>query len=173
MEQIAPLKEGRIDVGFGRILLDDPALDRLLLRNETLVVHSRRTTAVGAGADMRLADPPGGDADHLSEGAAAELRRPECSASSGARHEARPAQRGPRTADARSVWSPPEVGLCIVPAGVQRFRRDNVFYRRIDDPTAVSPIILSTRKGDRSGEIALLLKLIRQLYAKDGIIFGK
>ena len=64
-------------------------------------------------------------------------------------------------------------GICIVPQGVEQLRRDNVFYRRIDDPTAVSPIILSTRKGDRSGEIALLLKLIRQLYAKDGIIFGK
>ena len=34
VEQIAALKEGRIDVGFGRIPLDDPALDRQLLRNE-------------------------------------------------------------------------------------------------------------------------------------------
>lgn len=37
LEQIAALKEGRIDVGFGRIPLDDPAIDRRLLRNEKLV----------------------------------------------------------------------------------------------------------------------------------------
>jgi DNA-binding transcriptional LysR family regulator len=37
VEQIAALKEGRIDVGFGRIPLDDPALDRQLLRNEKLI----------------------------------------------------------------------------------------------------------------------------------------
>ena len=36
-EQIAALKEGRIDVGFGRIPMDDPALDRQLLRNEKLI----------------------------------------------------------------------------------------------------------------------------------------
>ena len=28
VEQIAALKEGRIDVGFGRIPLDDPAMER-------------------------------------------------------------------------------------------------------------------------------------------------
>ena len=37
MEQIAALKEGRIDVGFGRIPFDDPAITRQLLRNETMV----------------------------------------------------------------------------------------------------------------------------------------
>ena len=36
-EQIAALKEGRIDVGFGRIPLDDPAVERQLLRNEKLI----------------------------------------------------------------------------------------------------------------------------------------
>ena len=37
-EQIAALKEGRIDVGFGRIQFDDFAVERLLLRNERLSV---------------------------------------------------------------------------------------------------------------------------------------
>jgi LysR family transcriptional regulator, benzoate and cis,cis-muconate-responsive activator of ben and cat genes len=37
VEQIAALKEGRIDVGFGRIPLSDPALHRQLLRNGKLV----------------------------------------------------------------------------------------------------------------------------------------
>ena len=38
LEQIAALKDGRIDVGFGRIRLDDPAVRRDVLREERLVV---------------------------------------------------------------------------------------------------------------------------------------
>ena len=38
LEQIAALKDGRIDVGFGRIRFDDPAVRRDVLREEQLVV---------------------------------------------------------------------------------------------------------------------------------------
>ena len=38
IEQMTALKEGRIDVGFGRIPFEDPAVTRQLLRNERLVV---------------------------------------------------------------------------------------------------------------------------------------
>jgi DNA-binding transcriptional LysR family regulator len=36
MEQIAALKEGRIDVGFGRIEFEDPVIRRIVLRYEKL-----------------------------------------------------------------------------------------------------------------------------------------
>ena len=39
-------------------------------------------------------------------------------------------------------------------------------------PEAVSPIVMKTRKGDRSPELALILQLIKEMYRKDGIIFG-
>jgi hypothetical protein len=57
-----------------------------------------------------------------------------------------------------------EVGVCLVPVSVERLRRDNVVYRPLDEEKAVSPIIMSTRKGDRSSEITLILKLIREIY---------
>lgn len=38
LEQITALKEGRIDVGFGRVRFDDPALRREILREERLIV---------------------------------------------------------------------------------------------------------------------------------------
>ena len=66
-----------------------------------------------------------------------------------------------------------ETGLCIVPASVERLRRDNVVYRPIDDPAAVSPIIMSTRKGDRSPEIALILRTIQDIYKDEGVAFGR
>jgi len=36
LEQIAALKEARIDVGYGRIPFEDPAIERTLMRNERL-----------------------------------------------------------------------------------------------------------------------------------------
>ncbi len=41
-DQIQALKEGRIDVGFGRLRISDPAVKRVLLREESYdgCVHS-------------------------------------------------------------------------------------------------------------------------------------
>ena len=65
-----------------------------------------------------------------------------------------------------------EAGISLVPASVERLRRDDVTYRPLDDERAVSPIIMSNRKGDKSPEIALILRLIREIYNKEGIAFG-
>jgi len=55
---------------------------------------------------------------------------------------------------------------------VERLRRDNVMYRPLNEEKAVSPIIMSTRKGDKSPEIAFIVKLIREIYRKARISFG-
>jgi LysR family transcriptional regulator, benzoate and cis,cis-muconate-responsive activator of ben and cat genes len=65
-----------------------------------------------------------------------------------------------------------EAGVCLVPVSVESLQRENVVYRPLDEVKAVSPIILSTRKGDRSPEIALLLRLIRDIYRKARIDVG-
>ena len=172
VEQIAALKDGRIDVGFGRIPLDDPALDRQLLRNEKLLaaVPGNHTALTRSGA-LHLEDlateplivypksPRPSYADQvLSLFREAGIRPP-------AVHEVRELQTALGLVAA-------EAGVCLVPASVERLRRDNVAYRSMDAVDAVSPIIMSSRKGDRSPEIALVLKLIRQMYRKVGIVFG-
>ena len=65
-----------------------------------------------------------------------------------------------------------ESGVCLVPASVERLRRDNVVYRSLKETEAVSPIVMKTRKGDRSPELALILRLIKEIYRKEGIILG-
>ncbi len=65
-----------------------------------------------------------------------------------------------------------DTGVYIVPASVERLRRDNVVYRRLDEPGAVAPIIMSTRKGDRSPEIGVILNLVKEMYKQEGITFG-
>jgi LysR family transcriptional regulator, benzoate and cis,cis-muconate-responsive activator of ben and cat genes len=63
-------------------------------------------------------------------------------------------------------------GVCLVPASVERLRRDNVVYRPLKETSAVSPVVMKTRKGDRSPELGLILRLIREMYRKEGIVFG-
>ena len=173
VEQIAALKEGRIDVGFGRLQIDDPAIARMLLRNERLIaaVPAKHALAARKGP-LRLADLahdtlviyPKTPRPSYADQVLALLR--ERDVKPPAIHEVRELQTalGLVAADA---------GVCIVPAGVERFRRDNVVYRPLDERSAVSPIIMSTRKGDRSPEVALVLRLIKEMYRKEGIAFGR
>jgi DNA-binding transcriptional LysR family regulator len=65
-----------------------------------------------------------------------------------------------------------ETGICLVPAAVERLRRDNVAYRPLGEDNGVSPIIMSTRKDNKSPEITVILKLIREIYRQEGITFG-
>jgi hypothetical protein len=45
--------------------------------------------------------------------------------------------------------------------------RSDVRYRPLDDPYATSPIILSHRIHDQSEHIALVKRLIEELYAEN------
>jgi hypothetical protein len=65
-----------------------------------------------------------------------------------------------------------EVGVCLVPVSVEGRRRNNVVYRPLDEEKAVSPIIMSIRKGDKSPEIAFITKLTREMYRKERIASG-
>ena len=100
LEQIAALKEGRIDVGFGRIPFDDPLVERRLLRNERLirgaaVRPSARRECRGVAAQFAR----GRAARRLLECAASELRGPGARAVPRARTEAAGRARRPRGPD--------------------------------------------------------------------------
>ncbi len=173
LEQIVALKEGRIDVGFGRIRHDDPQVDRVLMRNERLVAalptaHPLAGTAepvtLDALAGLPLVVYPKAPRPSFADQAIGLFRdhglRPP------AIHEVRELQTALGLVAA-------ETGACLVPASVERLRRDNVVYMPLDAPDAVSPIIMSTRKDDPSPELLLILKLIKQMYRDEGITFGR
>ncbi len=171
-EQLAALKEGRIDVGFGRIQFDDAALERLLLRNEKLIVAlptAHPLLALKRG--LRLEDLAAGPlivypraprpsyADQVLALFRARGLRPT------AVFEVREFQTALGLVAA-------ETGVCLVPASVERLRRDGVAYRPLDEVGAVSPVIMSSRKGEPSPEVELILRLLRQIYVEEGIVFG-
>jgi len=174
LEQVAALKEHRIDVGFGRIAFDDPAITRHLLRNERLV------------AALPLGHP-------LLDGGSGPLRLGDVASEPLIVYP-----KAPRPSYADQVlalfqkqnitpWLVTEVrelqtalglvaaqaGVALVPASVRRLQREGVAYRDLDQEGATSPIFLSHRRGDASTEITAMLELIQAIYQEEGIRFGE
>jgi DNA-binding transcriptional LysR family regulator len=168
LEQIAALKEGRIDVGFGRIRFDDPAVRRDVLREERLVVAlplSHRlleregplsfTELVGEPLILYPRVPRPSYADQVISIFRDRGLEPNIA------HEARELQTAIGLVAA-------EVGICIVPTSVQRLRRDDVVYRELVEQSITSPIIMSRRINDRSPELAIMSRVIIEAYQEWG-----
>lgn len=173
LEQVGALKEGRIDVGFGRIAFDDPAITRLLLRNERLVVafpighpllERPGPLRLQDLAGERLIVYPKAPRPSYADQVLALFR--DQGLKPAALHEVRELQ----TALGLVVA---EAGVCLVPASVGQLRRDRLAYKPLEQDDAVSPIFMSCRKDDTSPEIARMLELIRDVYDKEGIAFGQ
>ncbi|HUD28429.1 MAG TPA: LysR family transcriptional regulator [Novosphingobium sp.] len=163
LEQITALKEGRIDVGFGRIRLDDPAVRRIILRNEKLIaafpVDHPLAQLEGPVSLRELAgepqilyprNPRPSYADQVISLFRDHAVEPRIV------HEARELQIAIGLVAA-------EEGMAIVPESVRRARSHDVAYRELVEP-ATSPIIMSHRPGDRSPELALMAQVIARKY---------
>lgn len=167
LDQIAALKDGRIDVGFGRIRFDDPAVRRVVLRNEKLVV------AFPIG--HRLAQGTGPVSLHDLEEELIILypRSPRPSYADQVISLFRDHAIEPRIAhEARELQIAiglvaAEEGMAIVPESVHRARSHDVAYRELAE-AATSPIIMSHRVGDRSVDLAHMIAVIARKYCEWG-----
>lgn len=172
LEQIVALKEGRIDVGFGRIPHDDQQVDRVLMRNEKLLAALPATHALAAEpGPFRFADLA-----HLPLVVYPKSPRPSYADQVLALFRARDL-RPPLVHEVKELQTAlglvaAETGFAIVPASVESLRRDNVVYAPLAEPGATSPILMSTRRDDPSPEIALILRIIKRMYRDEGIVFG-
>ncbi|MGJ8536860.1 MAG: LysR substrate-binding domain-containing protein, partial [Parasphingopyxis sp.] len=170
VEQIAALKEGRIDVGFGRLRIEDPAIRRLVLAKEKLV------------AVVSADDPLANSAEPVSL----------------AKLAAQPLIVYPRPArpsyadqvlgayhdlglDPVSVMEVRELqtaiglvaahaGVSLVPESVQRLQRDDVCYLQLAEAALKSPIMMIHRAGDVSAELNTLIEIGCALHGKDGVL---
>jgi DNA-binding transcriptional LysR family regulator len=163
LEQIAALKEGRIDVGFGRIRFEDPAVTRIVLREERLAAalpaNHALANEVGPLSLAQLAreplivyprEPRPSYADQVLA-----LFR-DHGLSPKVAHEARELQIAIGLVAA-------EEGVSIVPESVQRSRSDDVRYRDLVEP-AVSPIIMSCRANERTDALRHMADVIARRY---------
>ncbi len=163
LEQMGALRDGRIDVGFGRLRFDDPAITREVLREETLsVALPRAHKLIQRSKNLKLADtakealiiypkaPRPSYADHVLS-----LYR----------------DRGiePRVAfEVREIQTAlglvaAGVGITVVPSSVCQMRREDVSYVELHEPDLVSPIIMNYRTNDSSPWIQHLRELISAL----------
>ncbi|WP_051242540.1 LysR family transcriptional regulator [Azohydromonas australica] len=164
LDQMEALKAGRIDVGFGRIRLDDPVIKREVLREERLVA------AIPMEHALAIPDKPIIISALENQDILVYPKRPRPSYADqvlslfrdqglqpAAVHEVQEIQTALGLVAAG-------MGICVVPTGVSRLRPDEVVYRPLSDPQAVSPVIMSTRLHDRNDDIGVLRALIDLIY---------
>jgi LysR family transcriptional regulator, benzoate and cis,cis-muconate-responsive activator of ben and cat genes len=164
LDQIEALKSGRIDVGFGRIRLDDASIKREVLREERLVaaIPMEHTLAI-PGKPLILAALESFDILVYP-------RKPRPSYADQVLSLFRDQGLQPATVhEVQEIQTAlglvaAGMGICVVPEGVSRLRPDEVVYRALSDPQAVSPIIMSTRLHDQNEDIATLRSLIDRIY---------
>ncbi|ORM45947.1 LysR family transcriptional regulator [Pseudomonas chlororaphis subsp. chlororaphis] len=163
-QQVEALKAGRIDIGFGRIRIDDPAIVQKVQTEDRLVA------ALPAGHPLigqpvslaQLADEPfvlypgnprPSYADHVI------------------------ALFNTHGLNIRIVQWTNElqtaiglvgagIGITLVPASVQLLHRDDIGFSPLLEANATSPIIISRRVGDVSAGLSHCLRMIDELRAE-------
>lgn len=167
LDQIAALKEGRIDVGFGRLRFDDPAVRRIVLREERLVVALPIEHPLATGTGPISLQELAGEAQIIYPSA------PRPSYADQVLSLLRDHAIEPRIAhEARELQIAiglvaAEEGIAIVPESVRNARSGDVTFRDLLEP-ATSPIIMSHRVQDHSPELAMMMRLVAQKYTDWG-----
>lgn len=168
IDQIRALKEGRIDVGFGRVRLEDPVIRRIVLREERLVVA------------LPLAHPLGKKKTPLklralgAETIIVYPRQPRPSYADQVLSFFRDQGIEPVSIrEASELQSAvglvaAEEGICLVPESIAYMRQHDVRYRPLSDRHASSPIIMSYRPDTALPELALLSQVLGEMYAEWG-----
>lgn len=171
MDQIKALKEGRIDIGFGRIRLNDPSVRRVVLREEPLIAAlplAHRLCSTNAALSLH---------DLLDETLIVFPNAPRPSYADqvlAAFHDR--ALKPARVLETRELQVALGLvaageGVSIVPKSVYGLKRDDVSYQELDDARLVSPIIMSMRMLDASDDIERMLRLIYDLYDEHGMAY--
>lgn len=165
VQQIDALKAGRIDIGFGRVRSNDPAVERTVLREERLVL------AIPGGTPLAQSADPIPLASLAGEKLIVYPKEPRPSFADQVLtllHD-----QGAHPAEVQEVRElqtalglvAAESGVCLIPASA-RMARSDLHYRLVDDVHATSPVILSHRINDSSRYITMTKQLLREMYAE-------
>lgn len=164
MQQIEALKNGKIDVGFGRIRSNNPAVERIILYEERLVVATAPNSPLANTSEaisiqeltnqtllLYPKEPRPSFADQILGLLSDYGVRLENT------HEVRELQSALGLVAA-------EAGICLIPASAKL--RADIHYRLIKEERITSPIILSYRINDSSWYIDIIKELGQELYAE-------
>lgn len=160
LQQLDALKSGRIDIGFGRMLFDDPDITQHVLRQDPLVVAlpadhpllSSPVTLEQLAVEPFIlypANPRPNYADHVVG----------IFAQQGLKIHIAQMANELQTAIGLVAAG---VGITLVPASVQRLHRDDIGYVSLVDANVTSPIVVSYRTGDVSDTLRRCLDALAE-----------
>ncbi|MFD2836056.1 LysR family transcriptional regulator [Azotobacter vinelandii] len=155
VQQAEALKAGRIDIGFGRLRIEDEALENVLLAEEPLVAAVPAGSPLAAEGRIVLealleevlllypASPRPSFIDQVLQQFAARGYR------IGKSLETNSLQTAIGLVAAG-------MGVTLVPQCVQRLRRDDIVYRPLADRKLGAALIMTTRAGDGADHVLKL-----------------
>ncbi|MDR5894293.1 LysR family transcriptional regulator [Halomonas mongoliensis] len=151
VQQVQALKAGRIDMGFGRLRIDDPEVEQEVLFDEPIMA------AVPAGHPLEGTTPtlaelaryplilfPAKPRPSMADIMVGMFRR------QGLKVEV--VQEANELQTALSLVAS-EIGITLVPEQVRRLRRDGISYIYLADRSLTSPVICSRRRGEKPSPI--------------------
>jgi LysR family transcriptional regulator, benzoate and cis,cis-muconate-responsive activator of ben and cat genes len=162
LEQMAALKDGRIDVGFGRLRFDDPAITRIVMREEPIVAALPQ----GHAAAARAAPPT--LRDLASEPLIIYPSTPRPSYADQVLSFYRDNGIEPQVAfEVRELQMAlglvaAAAGICLVPQSVRRLGRPDIVFVDLNEPRLTSPIIMSFRTSDLSEPLSHFRSLVSE-----------
>lgn len=165
VQQAEALKAGRIDVGFGRLQLDDPAITSEVLMEESLVAVISVGHRLCSGRRLRLAQL-------ADEPIVLYPARPRPSYADEVikifRSRELPIRIAMEVNELQTAVGmvAAGVGVALVPESVKRLHRNDVSYRPLVDLGVVSPVIMNFRTGDQSPELARFRDLVKALLER-------
>lgn len=166
-EQVAALRDGRIDAGISRVPIEAEGVRRILLRQEPMVVAlpedhplagQEEAVPLAALKDhpflLYLSPPRPSLADHVLE---------QLQARGIALSQVREVDRY----DTALLLIAAGCGLSIVPAAAQMVTTPGVAYRPLVEPIT-SPIVLCHREGDASADLRALYFVLARFLTERG-----
>jgi len=167
VQQADALKAGRIDVGFGRLVIEDDGLENVVLQEESLVVALPVNCALAEKPVISLRDllnevlvlypqtPRPSFADQVLKQFS--VRGYEV----GKTYETN----GLQTAIGLVAAG---MGVTIVPRSVRRLRRDDITYRPLVEQGLTTPLIMTLRAGDSTRHVMRFREMIDAALFHDG-----
>jgi len=167
-QQVEAIKQGQIDIGFGRLLIDDPDVQQQVLYQEPIWVAlplqhalAEQVPTLEALAAFDMVLYPSGNRANLSDIFSGIFL------SRGLKVEVVQHVHDLQTALGLVAA---EMGFALVPEMVTQHNRDDICFVPLQDKSIVSPVICSYHRHHPHGEVSRLLELIRGIAKRDAVI---
>ncbi|HLV76598.1 MAG TPA: LysR family transcriptional regulator [Marinobacter sp.] len=158
LDQVEALKTGKIDIGFGRLFIEDPAVEQQRLFDEPMIAAlpaghrlSHRPPSMRELSELPLITFPAGAGPNFSDITQSLFH------SRGLKIQV--IQQVNEVQTALSLVAS-DMGFSLVPEQVRRMQREDVDYLPLEDNNITTPVIASRRKGDSPSAVMRLANTI-------------